>query len=114
VAAGLEASAARDSGAAAAAAANSLRVTVTPPGGVGERVAQGSIIDDVPRVTQMDFWANFPGFTPSGHKPACAKSLRVAAALPPPQRSLAALTPFASLPHHCFLSLAPRSALQQH
>jgi len=46
---------------------NVIRVCLTPPGGKGERVAEGSIINGSPRVTQLDFWKNFPPFEPRGH-----------------------------------------------
>ena len=46
---------------------NVIRVVLTPPGGTGERVVEGSIIDGSPRVTQLDWWLNFPPFSPSGH-----------------------------------------------
>jgi D-3-phosphoglycerate dehydrogenase len=120
--AGLEASAARSSGGSsgeaggagsaggASALTNSLRVTVTPPGGVGERVAQGSIIDGAPRITQMDFWASFPAFTPSGH----IRTWGGAAPLPyPPLSSLPSSHPRAPAHTHPRPRARLRSAVQQ-
>ena len=46
---------------------NTVRVVLTPPGGTGERVVEGALIDGSPRVTQLDFWQSFPPFTPEGH-----------------------------------------------